>query len=72
MLTSLGMLSGPITADYVGRKANLFILSVILILGIVLELVAKSPQVWLVARLFAGWGTGMVQTGIPVYISEIA
>jgi MFS family permease len=68
----IGMLSGPLTADRFGRKFNLALLTVILTLGVVLEIVAKSNPVWLVARLFAGWGTGMVQTGIPVYISEIA
>lgn len=66
------MLSGPISADYFGRKFNLFLLTAILTLGVVLEIVAKSNPVWLCARLFAGWGTGMIQTGIPVYISEIA
>jgi MFS family permease len=55
-----------------GRRFNLALLTVILTIGVALELVAKTNPVWLVARLFAGWGTGMVQTGVPVYISEIA
>jgi MFS family permease len=66
------MLSGPITADWLGRKFNLALLTVILTLGVILEIVATNNAVWLCARLLAGWGTGMVQTGIPVYISEIA
>lgn len=66
------MLTGPLTADYFGRRFNLGLLTVILTVGVIVEIVARSSPVWLVARLFAGWGTGMVQTGIPVYISEIA
>ena len=55
-----------------GRKFNLAMLTVILSIGVILELVAKTSPVWLVARLFAGWGTGIAQSTIPVYISEIA
>ena len=68
----IGMLSGPMLSDRFGRKANLFALTIILSLGVVLEMVAKNNPVWLAARLFAGWGTGLSQTTVPVYISEIA
>lgn len=37
-----------------------------------LEIVAKEWVVYLVARLLAGWGTGLVQSGVTVYIAEIA
>lgn len=68
----IGMLSGGYVSDRFGRKANLFSLTVFLALGVILEMVATSDPVWLVARLFAGWGTGLTQTTVPVYISEIA
>jgi MFS family permease len=40
--------------------------------GIILEIVSKDWKVFLAARIFAGIGTGLVQSGITVYISEIA
>jgi len=40
--------------------------------GQYLEIVAKDWQTYLVSRLFAGIGTGMVQSTITVYIGEIA
>ena len=64
--------SGPYTSDRYGRKFNFALFTLILCLGVILEIVATSNPVWLVARLFAGWGTGLAQTTIPVYISEIA
>jgi MFS family permease len=66
------MVSVPITADMFGRRFIFVLLTVILAIGAGLELIAKTNPVWLVARLLAGWGTVMVQTGVPVYISEIA
>ena len=68
----LGMLGGPIISDRFGRKINIICLVCLLSIGVIVEMVAKSDPVWLVARLFAGWGTGMSQTVIPTYISEIA
>ena len=50
----LGMLGGPIISDRFGRKINIVCLILLLSLGVILEMVAKTDPVWLVARLFAG------------------
>ncbi|KAJ9121876.1 hypothetical protein QFC24_004458 [Naganishia onofrii] len=68
----IGMISGPLTSDYLGRKFNMFLLTGLLIIAAVLEIVAKEWVVYLVARLLAGWSTGLVQSGVTVYIAEIA
>lgn len=36
------------------------------------ESFAKDWQHWLVAKLFSGMGVGMLQSTMPVYLSEIA
>lgn len=35
------------------------------------ELVARDWRVWTVAKLLNGWGTGLVQGTLGVYVAEI-
>ncbi|WVQ68182.1 uncharacterized protein L199_006388 [Kwoniella botswanensis] len=67
-----GMLTGPAISDRFGRKAVMWILSLGLILATVLALVAKEWQVYAVAKFFAGMSTGWIQSGLTVYIAEVA
>lgn len=68
----VGMLVGPFVSDRFGRRIGMLALAIILGIAIVLEIVAKEWTVYLGAKLLTGVATGMVQSGITVYISEIA
>ncbi|WRT68232.1 uncharacterized protein IL334_005208 [Kwoniella shivajii] len=67
-----GMLSGPSFSDWFGRKAAMWGLAILLIIGTVLEIVAKDWRVYAVGKFLIGMGTGMVQSGLTVYIAEVA
>lgn len=66
------MWGGPFLSDRFGRKPATYLLTVLLTVAVILEIFATDWRVYLIARFLAGAGTGMVQSGITVYISEIS
>ncbi|WVW80729.1 hypothetical protein I302_102715 [Kwoniella bestiolae CBS 10118] len=66
------MWSGPFISDKLGRKANMYTVVVLVLAAIAIELSTKSWKIYAIARLFSGIAVGYVQSGIPVFISEIA
>ncbi|KAF3389914.1 putative glucose transporter HXT5 [Talaromyces pinophilus] len=68
----IGMASLPFLSSRYGRKAAMFTYWTILVASVLCESLARTWQVWLVAKLLAGIGVGCLQTTIPTYISEVA
>ncbi|WVW85797.1 hypothetical protein I302_107835 [Kwoniella bestiolae CBS 10118] len=67
-----GMFTGPACSDRFGRKAVMWGLSFFLIIAAVLEIVAKDWRVYAVAKFLCGIATGWIQSGLTVYIAEVA
>ncbi|KAF5240366.1 hypothetical protein FANTH_9626 [Fusarium anthophilum] len=67
-----GMVTLPFLSDRFGRKVAMYYYWLIISLAVVVEIVARQWQVWLVAKILAGIGVGCLQSTIPTYISEIA
>ncbi|PIG86248.1 hexose transporter [Aspergillus arachidicola] len=72
-LQSSGQAVGQVyvTESY-GRKVAFYIIWVIFVVSIFIESFATRWDHWLVAKLFSGMGVGMLQSTLPVYLSEIA
>ncbi|KAF4176555.1 hypothetical protein CNMCM8927_000729 [Aspergillus lentulus] len=75
-IQAAGQTIGQIFLQYAtekyGRKAAFYTLSVFLTASIFAESFSTSWEHWLVAKLLAGMGIGMLQATLPFYISEIA
>ncbi|KAJ5083309.1 hypothetical protein N7456_012736 [Penicillium angulare] len=75
-IQSAGQTVGQILLQYVteayGRKVALYIIWVDLVISIFIESFATRWEHWLVAKLFSGMGVGMLQSTLPLYLSEIA
>ena len=55
------------SADKLGRKRSIQLGSLIMIIGAALCGGAVGMAMFLIARFIAGWGVGMLITGIPMY-----
>ncbi|KAF7122119.1 hypothetical protein CNMCM5793_000075 [Aspergillus hiratsukae] len=75
-IQAAGQTIGQIFLQYAtekyGRKAAFYTLTVFLTASIFAESFSTSWEHWLVAKLLAGMGIGMLQATLPFYISEIA
>ncbi|OAA64363.1 General substrate transporter [Niveomyces insectorum RCEF 264] len=75
-IQSTGQTVGQILLQYAteayGRKPALIIIWVILTGSIFTESFATRWDHWLVAKLLSGMGVGMLQSTMPLYLSEIA
>ncbi|KAN0114479.1 general substrate transporter [Hyaloscypha variabilis] len=75
-IQSTGQFIGQVLLQYAteswGRKPALLIIWVILVASIFTESFASHWDHWLVAKLLSGMGVGMLQSTMPVYLSEIA
>ncbi|KAJ2904916.1 General alpha-glucoside permease [Zalerion maritima] len=75
-IQSAGQTVGQILLQYVteglGRKPAFIIIWVVLVASIFTETFASSWDHWLVAKLLSGMGVGMLQSTMPLYLSEIA
>ncbi|EPE07151.1 sugar transporter [Ophiostoma piceae UAMH 11346] len=74
-IQSTGQTVGQILLQYAteryGRKPALLIIWVILVGSIFAESFATKWDHWLVAKLLSGMGVGMLQSTMPLYLSEI-
>ena len=66
-----GMWTGPFISDRYGRKSVMYALTVILTVAVIVEITAKNWRVYIAARFLAGLGTGLMQSGVTVYIGEV-
>ncbi|KAJ3530958.1 hypothetical protein NM208_g9091 [Fusarium decemcellulare] len=75
-IQSAGQTIGQVLLQYVterlGRKAAMAIIWVILAASVFAESFATHWDHWLVAKLFSGMGVGMLQSTLPLYLSEIS
>ncbi|SMR42963.1 unnamed protein product [Zymoseptoria tritici ST99CH_1E4] len=69
---ALGQIGLQFVADAFGRKVALLTLWIFLVASIFAETFATRWEHWLVAKLFSGMGVGMLQSTVPVYLSEVA
>lgn len=72
--TFVGALSGAPISDILGRRWGLQVAMVIFALGVILQVVANAGDValFIVGRVVAGLGVGVVSTIVPMYQSETA
>ncbi|KAF5247604.1 hypothetical protein FANTH_6355 [Fusarium anthophilum] len=75
-IQSAGQTIGQVLLQYaterLGRKVAMMIIWVVLTASIFAESFATHWQHWLVAKLFSGMGVGMLQSTMPLYLSEIS
>jgi SP family arabinose:H+ symporter-like MFS transporter len=70
--TVLGAMSGGYASDRLGRRATLFLIGVLYLIGSVWSALATDVYGFLIARLIGGIGIGVSTVAAPLYISEIA
>ncbi|KAF8997723.1 MFS monosaccharide transporter [Cyathus striatus] len=68
--TFFGALIGAPTADYIGRKWGIVLACLIFSVGIALQTAATALALFVVGRVFAGLGVGLVSVLVPMYQSE--
>ncbi|CAI7656076.1 unnamed protein product [Penicillium pancosmium] len=75
-IQSAGQTIGQIMLQYAtekfGRKVALYIIWLDLVISVFIETFATRWDHWLAAKLFSGMGVGMLQSTMPLYLSEIA
>ncbi|THX79417.1 general substrate transporter [Aureobasidium pullulans] len=56
----------------IGQIIALYVIWVVLVVSVLIECFATHWYHWLVAKLFAGMGVGMLQSTLPLYLAEIS
>ena len=68
--TFFGALLGAPMADMVGRKWGIIFSSLIFSVGVAMQTAATTMTLFVVGRVFAGLGVGLVSVLVPMYQSE--
>ena len=68
--TFFGALFAAPTADFLGRRWSVVLAVLIFAAGVAMQAAASALPLFVVGRIFAGWGVGMVSMLIPMYQSE--
>ncbi|KAF9006084.1 MFS monosaccharide transporter [Cyathus striatus] len=68
--TFFGALIGAPTADYIGRKWGIVFACLVFSVGVAMQTAATALPLFVVGRVFAGLGVGIVSVLIPMYQSE--
>ncbi|KII85851.1 hypothetical protein PLICRDRAFT_44270 [Plicaturopsis crispa FD-325 SS-3] len=68
--TFFGALLGAPVADILGRKWGIIFSTLIFCIGVALQTASVTMPVFVVGRVFAGLGVGLVSVLIPMYQSE--
>ncbi|KAH9933296.1 MFS monosaccharide transporter [Fomitopsis serialis] len=71
-LPSPGALIGAPVADIIGRRHGIQFACLVFVLGVALQVGSHNIATFVVGRVFAGLGVGLVSTLIPMYQSECA
>ncbi|KIA75552.1 hypothetical protein HK57_00692 [Aspergillus ustus] len=75
-IQSAGQTVGQILLQYVtegyGRKMAFYVIWLTFVISVFIETFATHWDHWLVAKLFSGMGVGMLQSTMPLYLSEIS
>ncbi|KIP08805.1 hypothetical protein PHLGIDRAFT_87669 [Phlebiopsis gigantea 11061_1 CR5-6] len=70
--TFFGALAGASIADRVGRRGGVFIATAVFSAGVALQTGCHQWAAFVVGRVLAGLGVGLISTLIPMYQSECA
>ncbi|TFL01962.1 MFS monosaccharide transporter [Pterulicium gracile] len=70
--TFFGALLGSPVGDYLGRKWGIVLACLVFCVGVVMQTAATAIPLFVVGRVFAGLGVGLVSCLIPMYQSECA
>ncbi|TFK39852.1 MFS monosaccharide transporter [Crucibulum laeve] len=68
--TFFGALIAAPTADYIGRKWGIVFACLVFAVGVAMQTAATAVPLFVVGRVFAGLGVGLVSVLIPMYQSE--
>ena len=68
--TFFGALFAAPVADFMGRRWSVVFAVLIFAVGVAMQAAATALPLFVVGRVFAGWGVGMVSMLIPMYQSE--
>ncbi|KAJ3515183.1 hypothetical protein NLJ89_g1919 [Agrocybe chaxingu] len=68
--TFFGALLAAPVADFIGRKWGIILANLVFCVGIVMQTVASSVPLFVVGRVFAGLGVGLISCLVPMYQSE--
>lgn len=68
--TFFGALAGAPIADTIGRKWGLIFTTLVFSIGVAMQTASTALPLFVVGRVFAGLGVGLVSTIIPMYQSE--
>jgi len=68
--TFFGALFAAPTADFLGRRWSVVLAVIIFCAGVAMQTAATALPLFVVGRVFAGLGVGMVSMLIPMYQSE--
>ncbi|KII85011.1 hypothetical protein PLICRDRAFT_116656 [Plicaturopsis crispa FD-325 SS-3] len=73
---SIGALTGlfiaPFVSDGYGRRATLFVASIIMLAGVAMQATAPSSDVLIAARILLGFGLAFSVNAAPLLITELA
>ncbi|EPQ56379.1 MFS monosaccharide transporter [Gloeophyllum trabeum ATCC 11539] len=70
--TFFGALLGAPIADYIGRKWGIVLACLVFSAGVAMQTGSTAIALFVVGRVFAGLGVGIISTLIPMYQSECA
>ncbi|EIM86920.1 MFS monosaccharide transporter [Stereum hirsutum FP-91666 SS1] len=68
--TFFGALASAPVGDYLGRKWGLIFSCLIFSVGVAMQTAATALPLFVVGRVFAGLGVGLISTLVPMYQSE--
>jgi len=70
--TFVGALLAAPTGDIIGRKFGIIMACAVFCLGVALQVASSALTLFVVGRVFAGIGVGLVSVLVPMYQSECA
>ncbi|KAF9454277.1 MFS monosaccharide transporter [Macrolepiota fuliginosa MF-IS2] len=68
--TFVGALLAAPVADHIGRKWGIMLATLVFCVGVAIQTASKGIPLFVVGRIFAGLGVGLVSVLIPMYQSE--
>ncbi|KAI0320855.1 general substrate transporter [Amylostereum chailletii] len=70
--TFFGALTAAPVADIIGRKYGIILATLVFSIGVAFQTASTALPLFVVGRVFAGLGVGLVSTLVPMYQSECA
>jgi MFS family permease len=68
----IGQFTGGYVSDRFGRKMSFWNVIFWTYIGVMLEVIATTWQMWLGSKIVIGFATGMMQSVVPTYVAEVA